>query len=179
MSEREFAELNAAIAALRLDYSAEFVPQSKSRNAGDKQPSINWRVTLSRPGCSTLALDYAQGIAYAPGCEVGRRTLEGVERETDAAEHGEYSPRNGRRSSSLSRLKLPAPLLRDVLYCLINDSAALDYSCFEEWAPDYGYETDSRKAEAIYRECLEHALQLRALIGQPAIDQLRELFQDY
>jgi hypothetical protein len=174
----EHSEIDAAIAALKLDYSAVFVPHSKSRNAHSRR-SINWHITLRKSGHRAFTFEFMQGIAHAPGCNVGRPTLEVVDRERDAAEHGEYSPRNGRRSSSLSRLKLPAPLLRDVLYCLITDASALNEGCFEDWAVTFGLPTDSRKAEAIYRECLEHALQLRALIGQPAIDQLRELFQDY
>lgn len=48
-----------------LTYSAQFVPQSQSRNAGDKQPSINWRVTISK-GNAILTTDYTQGCAHLP-----------------------------------------------------------------------------------------------------------------
>ena len=46
------------------------------------------------------------------------------------------------------------PKLADVLASLILDGAAyFDGSPFEEWAADLGYDTDSRKAEATFREC--------------------------
>lgn len=46
------------------------------------------------------------------------------------------------------------PKLTDVLHSLLSDGAAyFDGQTFEEWAADLGYDTDSRKAEAMFREC--------------------------
>lgn len=43
------------------------------------------------------------------------------------------------------------PTLEDILQCLHSDFAGFDPSVpFEDWADDYGYDTDSRKAERIY-----------------------------
>ena len=47
IAAREFA---AKLESLGLSVSAEFVPFSASRNAGDKLPSLNWRCTVSRNG---------------------------------------------------------------------------------------------------------------------------------
>ena len=48
-----------------------------------------------------------------------------------------------------------------------------------EWAKDFGYDTDSRKAETTYRACLEIALQLRNGIGEAGFTRLQEASFDY
>ena len=43
-----------------------------------------------------------------------------------------------------------APTAEDVLDCLANDAAGYDNArSFEEWCNEYGYDTDSRRAEQI------------------------------
>lgn len=181
----DHSELDATIACLGLDYSAYFVPQSQSRNAREKNPSLNWRVTIKNAG-RALTTDYTQGIGHLPEefrrhlqaqKGLGPRGLAQIERKV--AETG----RTGRVLSSpdilTSAKPLPAPLLRDVLYCLVMDAGVIDYATFEEWASEYGYDTDSREAEKTYRACLETALQLRAILGNENMNKLREAFQDY
>lgn len=65
------------------------------------------------------------------------------------------------------------------MVAFISDCDAFYYGDFEQWAADFGYDTDSRKAEKIYQECLRGALKLRAAIGQEGMDALREACQDY
>lgn len=58
---------------------------------------------------------------------------------------------------------------------------------FENWASEYGYDTDSRKAESIYQACLDIALKLRGdialklrgAIGDSGMVELQTAFQDY
>lgn len=45
--------------------------------------------------------------------------------------------------------------------------------------PELGYDPDSRKAEAIYKACLEIALKLRNALGEDGLAKLREAAQDY
>lgn len=71
------------------------------------------------------------------------------------------------------------PCSRDVIHGLIMDSSVLECSSFEDWAMDYGYETDSRKAESVYKQCLAIALKILAALGHENLAKLRELFQDY
>ncbi len=71
------------------------------------------------------------------------------------------------------------PKLTDVVHSLVMDASVLDSGGFEDWAADLGYDTDSRKAESIYRECLEIALKLRAGLGESVLSELREAAQDY
>jgi hypothetical protein len=83
----------------------------------------------------------------------------------------------GRAGNFGARVK--APDIRDVLYSLSMDADVLESASFEDWASNFGYDADSRKAEGIYQACLKIALQLRQLVGDAGLAQLREAFQDY
>lgn len=52
-----------------------------------------------------------------------------------------------------------------VLECLLSDASVEYNRSFEDWAGDLGYDTDSRKAEKIYKACLKIAKKLHALLG--------------
>lgn len=65
------------------------------------------------------------------------------------------------------------PTLAEVLDCLASDASGVDNArSFEDWASEYGYDTDSRKAERTYHICEKQAQDLKALLGQDAYDQL-------
>lgn len=168
-------------------YSAEFVPLSKSRNATEPRPSLNWRITLARKGARPIVTDYMQGIGHVPDHRSMRQTIDVEGYEKNCAESGTYAPgglyiRNPNGSNGAkngARAKLPAPDMLDVLHSLVLDASAIDAGSFEDWAGEYGYDTDSRAAEAIYNQCVALGLQLRALLGAARLEQLRELFADY
>lgn len=56
------------------------------------------------------------------------------------------------------------PPVADVLSCLLLDFSAIN-SLFEEWCAEYGYDTDSRKAEKLYNQCRENAIKVMRLLG--------------
>lgn len=57
-----------------------------------------------------------------------------------------------------------APTAGDVLTCMFSDARSFaDHGNFEEWAREYGYNSDSRKAESIYNACRETRAQLVAV----------------
>lgn len=65
------------------------------------------------------------------------------------------------------------PTLAEVLDYLASDASGVDNAqSFEDWASEYGYDTDSRKAEKTYNICAQQAQELKALLGQDAYDQL-------
>ena len=66
----------------------------------------------------------------------------------------------------------------DVLHCLLLDGDAIDYE-FEDWAGNYGYDVDSRKAFQDYNDCLQIGLRLRSHLGEAKLAELREAFSDY
>ena len=63
----------------------------------------------------------------------------------------------------------------DVLDCLLRDAQGTDEP-FESWASDLGYDTDSRKAEAVFHACRETAAKLRRWIGPV---ELERVVQEY
>ena len=76
--------------------------------------------------------------------------------------------------------KSAKPEADDVLDCLASDAAGFENAeSFEGWCDEYGYDPDSRSAEKIYRQCLEHSLALRAALGDTLLAELREVARDY
>ncbi len=61
------------------------------------------------------------------------------------------------------------PSAADVLESLLSDAATVnvlrDGGDFEEWAADLGYDTDSRKAEAIFKQVQAQTERLERLLG--------------
>ena len=176
---------DALAAEISVTYSAEFVPQSKSRNAG-KTPSLNWRVTLARDG-KTFTTDYMQGIGHVPGSYFSYRpNADNLNTDEVSAERGvfftqlqRWASANSDHGLKFSGKPIPAPHIADVLYSLVLDADVLNYPRFEDWAPELGYDPDSREGERIYRACLAVALELRALIGDANIARFRAVLQDY
>jgi hypothetical protein len=59
------------------------------------------------------------------------------------------------------------PTLDDVLDCLASDAAGIESAkSFEDWCGDYGYDTDSRKSEKIWKACSAQADKLKSLLGE-------------
>jgi hypothetical protein len=86
-----------------------------------------------------------------------------------------YGPQ-GKRSSKQKQLTITVsffqgaahenePTAADVLSSLLVDAAVEDYSSFEDWCTDLGYDPDSRKAHRTYRGCLRMAPRVRAFCG--------------
>ena len=56
------------------------------------------------------------------------------------------------------------PRVSSVLDCLQLDSTGLDDG-FTNWAEDFGFDADSRKAEALYKRCVKQRDDLREPFG--------------
>jgi hypothetical protein len=124
-----------------------------------------------------ITTDYSAGIAHIPGYKHEMRPtidyVDGIKRSCESGKTAFVG------SVLLGGKPIPAPSLEDVLYSLVLDAGAIDASSFEEWANEYGFDTDSRQAETTYKACLEIGLKLRAMIGDDNLEKLRVAFQDY
>jgi hypothetical protein len=170
----------------QIEFKAVFVPQSASRNSTDKNPCLNWRVSFTRtldrgegaiPHHRSMATDYMQGIGHVPGYlhPYGRLTIHEEEKLkgfTAAAETGLYPVRFGVKP-------LPAPHAGDVLHSFISDRSVSDARSFEDFANEYGYDTDSRKAEAIYRSCLKQTSEAEYVFGRDVLDKIAAILENY
>jgi hypothetical protein len=86
---------------------------------------------------------------------------------------------NGYTVRCMAGGKAILPDICDVLHSLIMDSDAIEYRGFEDWASNFGYDVDSRKAEQAYRACVEVGLKLRNTLGADRLMTLCNAFQDY
>ena len=175
------AELVELIGNLELAVIPRFVPCSQSRNAGEKMPSLNWEVTVQCKGKDLFTVDYNAGMGHAPSYKNWKGWL-GSARQHDAIV---FECENGRPArvapdgTVYAARQTILPDTIDVIYSLVSDAEAIEYPKFEDWAESFGYDVDSRKAEKVYRQCLEIGLAFRAALGDAGLKTLREAFQDY
>jgi hypothetical protein len=64
------------------------------------------------------------------------------------------------------------PEVADVLDCLASDASGIENArSFEDWASEYGYDADSRKAKKIYKACVKQSEKLKKFIGSDELYQ--------
>jgi hypothetical protein len=173
--------------------TSRFVPRSLSRDP--TQPQLNYRVDISLTVTPSLVIlrdiDYSMGVGHIPNyqksyaslhnshykkrvldtiCETGFEPLKINYSDPDLP-YGN-PPRPDHRKTIL-----PDP--HNVIACLFLDASVLNYSTFEDWASDYGYDTDSRKALKAYEDCLRIGLALRNNLPTPIFDQLQKEAQEW
>lgn len=206
MSNRQHSKDAAIAEALKkmgFTVAAEFIPFTKSRNAqegktfpvaalyGDRvKPSnfykpgdlsINWRVTVTHKR-GTYSTDYQEGIGHLPEhlqSKSGGYTTDAWDALCFAVEQGK-APRVRPSSWNIGAGAVPLtpPTPGAVFYSISMDSDAALMS-FEEWASNFGMDTDSREAEQTYKACQEQGYYLLKCIGPEGLEKLQTLFQDY
>ena len=83
-------------------------------------------------------------------------------------------------AAKLAKQQKVTPELTDILHCHLRDGEPFfNAQSFENWAGDLGYDIDSRKAEGIYRQCMEVGRKLKAGVPEDVLAKARELLQDY
>lgn len=175
--------LQQAMSDLGVTVDSVFVPWSKSRSfkAGARvtERSLNWRVTVKHNGRDVLTTDYTAGIGHAPSYK------QGVHMSLDAEAALKHETEKGtiaKPSANLGHVFSGKPITCDacdVVYSLLSDGGAIDFPSFEAWAREYGYDVDSRKAEATYRACVEIGLALRASLGDSGLAKLQQACEGY
>lgn len=163
------------IAESGLSIRAQFVPFSESRNKKDKQPSLNWRVTVQHNGLALFVCDYSAGAAHCPAHS--RRWDTPSDKHEALKIECEKGRAVKRFLAGTSHPMLGAEILpdtRQVISSLLLDAGVIDCKSFEDWCAEYGYDADSRKARTTYDTCMAHAVALRAAVGSKMFDALRE-----
>lgn len=65
------------------------------------------------------------------------------------------------------------PTVEDVLDCLASDASGYEnVKTFEDWAGEYGYDTDSRQAEKTFKLVKRSSDQLKRFLGKEAYETL-------
>jgi hypothetical protein len=91
--------------------------------------------------------------------------------------HWKCQIRRGRRSMTVHFSQGPAvcrePTAADVLDCLASDAAGYENArSFEDWCGEYGYDTDSRKAERTFRAVEAQSTALARLLSPDEFNAL-------
>lgn len=85
-----------------------------------------------------------------------------------------------RAAAKLAKRQKVAPKLDDVAHSLLLDGAAhFDSETFVDWCANYGYDEDSRTAEAAFRTCDETGRTLLRALGRETVDALRNWASNY
>lgn len=151
------------ISDLGISIAAEYVPHTTPPK---EQPQLRWRISVRRNGREFHATDYSAGCAHAPEYAKSKAVTAAVVAE---CETGTVYGRG---------LRVPPPDVADVVHCLLMDASGTDER-FEDWAANYGYDPDSRKAEAAFNSCRETAAALRRTFTAEELAALELAFQDY
>jgi len=155
----------------------------------DNWPCISYNVTLSFKGKPVLETPYRMGVGHvkiAKACPDGS-FVNWTEKEQSMIYTWQSKPgadfkdkqTQANIAAKLARKQGVKPELADVLHSLLMDGEAFfNAQSFEDWASEYGYDKDSRKAEAIYRQCDAIGRKLAAALPKEIIEQARELVHD-
>ena len=174
--------INLMLDAENIAVESVFVPFSKSRNAGSEHPTANWKVTLTHNGRPVVEADYTAGAAHLPSYKkLGKdaRKLWADKILRLEAETGRPHRDFSWGAAPVPGSKIIQPNRLDVVNALLLDGEAIEYASFEDWASEFGFDSDSIKAKANYDECLSIGLRLRASLGDTLMAKLREAFADY
>lgn len=155
-----YAELEKVAGELGLTLEFQFQPQVFPDGTDTKDMSMKWLVTVMHKSKAVVATNYTQGVGHCPSYPKGQYRLTVADYE------------NILRDCATNRHGHPKEPL-DALWSIARDCQSVTQnSSFEEWAKEFGYDEDSRKAEAVYNECVKHYLALKASIGDEGIERL-------
>lgn len=158
MSKEIETKVDAALASWGITFTARYIGETVK---WEKQKVDHFRVSVGK-----YETDFYQGL--------GHRSP-----QPKPQDGGRPPRRSTLMYEQLERQRKPTPpTAASVLYCLLSDAAAIDQS-FDDWAGDFGYDTDSRKALATYEACCDTGRELRRIFTPAQRAELSELLQDY
>lgn len=146
-------------------YGLEMVAVFVGLESRDGWDCFAWQITLTRGGRS-FTTPYRLGLGHAKRVETAPASSK-IPRVPMTAELARKLS-NGRKvtiSDTEGYLLPNVPTLADVLPSLQSDARSGEHLLFEDFASEYGYDTDSRKAEKLWRMCQEIRGQLQKLLG--------------
>lgn len=126
----------------------------------DKESRDIYEITLTREGKKPFIFSFGQSIAKSGTID-------------KSYEHSREFIRSGRflakKPSDFARRR-EAPTSYDVLACLTK----YDVGDFENFCSEFGYDSDSRKAEKIYIACQKEWSEVKRVFGD-VLEQLQEI----
>lgn len=150
-------------------------------------PHIAYEVELSHNGRAFFTGPYKLGVGHVKPTDEDANRCANAElgafvRAWIHKPHANFIDKQKQADAAayLAKLQAVTPKLDDVMHSLLMDGAAyFDGAAFEDWCGDYGYDSDSRKAESIWRACDDTGRKLLRALGQETTDRLREWASNY
>lgn len=143
--------------------------QSVNHNPNnDGFKGFHYLATIKK-GDKTFTTFFSTGYGWIE-TRFGRPVPHGV---TYDPKHGFLENRVPEAGNNIGRsnYRIKKPTLEDILDSLALDASVLDQT-FEEFCGEFGYDTDSRKAEETYQACRENAKGLLSLLGKETFKTL-------
>lgn len=164
-------EIQAKVQAILDDACVTFSASLRGETKRDDWVCDEWRVALTKDN-RTEIFEYFTGV--------GLRKLPPWTQHSAAGYDNGPPPRPGTllHEQWMKQAKPQAPTAADVLYSLLSDSEDLGQS-FESWCGDFGYDSDSRKAEATYLACQRNGDKLATLFTPKQLAELRAALEGY
>lgn len=151
-------------------------------------PCIAFKVRLNYKGHPVLETDYSLGVGYVTIPKRWEDQPNNLTADEICAfnalrnnPHAQLKDKTLHASfaAKLAKAQKVTPQLADVMHSLMMDGEAyFDAATFEDWAANCSYDTDSRKAEAIYRKCDEIGRQLARGIPSDVLAKVREIVSE-
>lgn len=145
-----------------------------------KDEAFRFEFVLRLRGKVILAGPYWAGVGHAT--YRGAPVSLAEQRRRDVSEAVTRAVRTGKSQGHPDRVAWShgiaprLPTLADVLGSLAMDDP--NDATFSEWCADYGYDTDSKKADAMFREIQDNTAKLRRAVGADAWRRLCELARE-
>lgn len=127
---------------------------------------FNYEIEITAPSGRGLKFAYSKGYGHHKPLV---KLLEGKKTNFMTVSY-EYKVERSRR---LGHVKCK-PNEAEMLYGILMDvrEFVFDMPTFEEWAENFGWDSDSRKAEKIYRHCLDQYYNAQRVFGMPTLQYL-------
>ena len=164
------------IAQRGLAFEAELVEFNAIETTGQTTvhawPHDRWVVKFTAAHGVSFSTTYKTGTGHRR--DISRAYASFGHEWSNAGEVIRYNKAPGGKAWNLKGRLYAAtePLAADVLCSLASDSRAIEQT-FEEWCSDYGSDTDSIRARAVYDACCTIAMELIRLLGLTGLAELQ------
>jgi hypothetical protein len=169
----------------KLELTYQFIPFSLSRNCEEKESSLNWKIKIKNDKGS-FTTDFMKGTGHLGYSQLSptnsyqkNMIAQAIETAVETGTASNIVLNGVNAKVGMTKKDFPHPTLEDILYSLTLDATAKNFSTFESWASDLGFDTDSRSAEKTYLDCQKTAQALIKILGnEEKLDELTQLMLD-
>lgn len=172
-----------------MGFALRIVDGPKGIVTDDKWQCIRYLVELTYKDKEVITTDYSLGIGHVnlKQARPDSLTWNVTEQERSMLYAWQHNPhaqfKNKELQASvaakLAKYQKVAPQLDDVIYSLVRDGDAFfNAQTFEQWADEFGYDADSRKAEQTYKACDCIGRKLAGSVPASVLNEVREVVQD-